>query len=693
MKYLFTIFTIILLSSESWSQIDPNPVSSRLRGVISPDFRVQNATPSFTLRDVDAASRDVIFKLQDNFLYIQEATAVNGTGLTLNLDTGDWGIGTATPNHILELKFNTVGDGLHLNNTSQTDQDSVIRFALESLVKWVMGADDSLDDAFRITFGTELEDANTFVIKTNGNVGINTDTPIFQLDVNGSGRIDGILQIGQTIGVTGDLNLMDLGVGLVTVNGNFRLFDPVNPIKISYLLNADILVEEIVDATSYRLIIEGLTPIIVDDNGDIHFDGPGFFAVNTNTLFVDSVNNRVGIGTTSPVQLLALYIDSTAAANILIEQDGTGDAHVDMLLTGINAWRFGIDNSDSDSFKFQPAQTADFSGTVLTIETGGNVGVGITNPVSLVHVYEDTALTSTSAGITVEQDGEGDALFQFLITGSRRWVTGVDKSDLNKYKIASTNDLDSDARLTIDIDGKVGIGTTSPAVDLEVSGDAGAAIRISDGDDAEFTTFTQESGATGSLVIERSDTEPNIEIKSDGNILLAPGALTRVGIGTTAPGATLTVVGDAIFNESGLQAADFRVESDTNPNIIFVDSAGNNVGIGTGSPLGRLHVVGGMFLTNIITIAVDDLSPDVSGGNTFVTSANTGATSLTDLDNAVPGQVLTLRGGSDTNSTVVPNSSPFILNSGGAFTLTLDDTLTLCVKANGDFVERSRSKK
>ncbi len=52
----------------------------------------------------------------------------------------------------------------------------------------------------------------------------------------------------------------------------------------------------------------------------------------------------------------------------------------------------------------------------------------------------------------------------------------------------------------------------------------------------------------------------------------------NVGIGTTAPAATLEVNGSAIFNEAGADK-DFRVEGNGNPNMIFVDASLNQIGL------------------------------------------------------------------------------------------------------------------
>lgn len=89
------------------------------------------------------------------------------------------------------------------------------------------------------------------------------------------------------------------------------------------------------------------------------------------------------------------------------------------------------------------------------------------------------------------------------------------------------------------------------------------------------------------------------------------------------------------------------------------------------------------------TIAADDVTPDISGGNAFVTSANTGATAITDLDNPSVGQIVVIIGGSDTNSSTIADSGNFALSA--AFTAQADNVLVLYVQADNDYVEIARS--
>lgn len=90
------------------------------------------------------------------------------------------------------------------------------------------------------------------------------------------------------------------------------------------------------------------------------------------------------------------------------------------------------------------------------------------------------------------------------------------------------------------------------------------------------------------------------------------------------------------------------------------------------------------------TIAADDATPSISSGNVFITSANTGATAITDLDDVTVGQLVIIIGGSATNSSTIADGSNFKLN-GTTFTASVDESILLWVKADNYYVEICRS--
>lgn len=88
-----------------------------------------------------------------------------------------------------------------------------------------------------------------------------------------------------------------------------------------------------------------------------------------------------------------------------------------------------------------------------------------------------------------------------------------------------------------------------------------------------------------------------------------------------------------------------------------------------------------------VALAADATTADAADGTHFVTAANTAATAFTTIENAVAGEVYTLEGGSNTNSTTVAAGGNFLLTT--SFTASLGAYLT--VRYNGSkFIEVSR---
>ena len=84
--------------------------------------------------------------------------------------------------------------------------------------------------------------------------------------------------------------------------------------------------------------------------------------------------HKVAIGTTSASNKLHIFSDDTSEnALIKLEQDGTGDAVIDYLLTGTNLWRVGIDHSDGDKFKWSTGTFGSYE--KMSLDTSGNLAV------------------------------------------------------------------------------------------------------------------------------------------------------------------------------------------------------------------------------------------------------------------------------------------------------------------------------
>jgi hypothetical protein len=133
----------------------------------------------------------------------------------------------------------------------------------------------------------------------------------------------------------------------------------------------------------------------------------GNLAVDTNTLYVDAANNRVGIGTASPLQ--QLHLSSASATGLQITFQGTGAARIGV--ASGNALTFGIDTSNGETER-------------MRLDTSGNLGLGVT-PSALTLSgryfeigYKGNGVLSVSDGTSFVSNAYYDGAWKYGYTGA-----------------------------------------------------------------------------------------------------------------------------------------------------------------------------------------------------------------------------------------------------------------------------------
>lgn len=186
------------------------------------------------------------------------------------------------------------------------------------------------------------------------------------------------------------------------------------------------------------------------------------------------------------------------------------------------------------------------SGDNMYSEPTGNVGIGTTSPAAKLHVSGGSIRIDYGGGITMtQQSGYSSSIGS---SGSNLYIGNAAAGDI----IFSTGRVPNSGqwRLLIANDGKVGIGTTSPAEKLEVSGN----IKVSgSGNGIIFPDGTRQitAGAGGSGGGDGGWTV------SGNNMYSIPSG--NVGIGTVSPHEKLDVAGALNLNEGIYTGVALRV--------------------------------------------------------------------------------------------------------------------------------------
>ena len=304
--------------------------------------------------------------------------------------------------------------------------------------------------------------------------------------------------------------------------------------------------------------------ISTNGTGRITVDGSGNVNIDSNTLYVDAVNNRVGIGTPGPSNTLSVdsanavpvQVFSTQATHYLqLTSDSGGTAKSAGIFTNNDALGFFTSSSGTEraritstgALNFVGAGTAgstqavSFNGSApvnsLVIDSSGRLGIGTSGPLAKTEI----SLTGISSGKTDAANWGANGIVQLfnsngaasdsevLLLGAQSGGLGQLASGfgfgrgtsgwgtyLNFYTHSdSTANIDElTERMRITSGGNVGIGTTPAAgsllhINSAASTDCKQQISVTTGTQAAYTAYVNttasvignENSSGGSLAI------------------------------------------------------------------------------------------------------------------------------------------------------------------------------------------------
>ena len=458
---------------------------------------------------------------------------------------------------------------------------------------------------------TSLASDVVYVDDTNDRVGIGTTNPSTDLEVSSTG-----------------VNGVDISQSASNASQSGRLFFTTNTASEGFAL--------------------------FNSNGTFQVNSGGIpnNTSGTNRISIVGSTGNVGIGTTSPNY--KLEVSGTLGVN---RTDG-------IIFAGSAAAGLGnkITSDTSNNFIFSTSLPSIpyATSTRMTILNNGNVGIGTTSPDTKLEVSSSSGgvlrLTSTDTSVaTGESIGRVEFKSNDFSTGGNNVVGFVDCLATNpgsSYALTfgTGNAAAATERMRISQSGSVGIGTTSPTVELQVGNFGGLEtpeIIVAGGISSQIQLRT--TNATGSFAqvgfggsqfansntagkikyTHTSQTSPTLDVMSfrvNYSDRMVINGLGNVGIGTTSPGGKLeinggigvaTTGGTFILRQDGNAATDgiaitssnaasHRIWKDANgklnigssslPSSLVQDLSGN-VGIGTTSPSEKLEVAGSVKAT------------------------------------------------------------------------------------------------
>ena len=392
----------------------------------------------------------------------------------------------------------------------------------------------------------------------------------------------------------------------------------------------NVIIDDVTSATSKTtgaLQVAGGVGIqgdIYATNGNLSGD----LTVDTNTLKVDSVTNRVGINKASPSVALDV-VGATIISGVTTLNDSTASSSKDTGALILTEGGLGVEANIHSTNVFAVS----------------HIGVGVTDG-STTYALDVRGTSNVGIFTTPDATISDSTVADSTTTGALK-VTGGISTQANLYVgkdtyITSNLSVDTTTLHVDSISNRVGIGKTDPSVALDVVGDgtfsgdvSGVAGSFSGAVSGTTGTFSGDvSGAAGSFSGAVSGTTGTFS----GDVSGAAGSFSGAVSGTTGTftgdvsgaagsfsGAVSGTTGTFTGDVSGAAATfdDLTVDGTT----LTVDTVNNRVGIGMNNPGFALDVTGDINFSGSLYQGGSPFAGSTwttSGSDVYYTTGNVG---------------------------------------------------------------------
>ena len=347
--------------------------------------------------------------------------------------------------------------------------------------------------------------------------------------------------------------------------------------------SGEIVIETRVGGANRQRFTANTTETIINEDG-VDLDFRVESDSNTNMLFVDGGENRVGVGTAAPDSIV----------HILENTNNSGT-------TGLSNGGLQIENVEATSGSWSQLHLkANAKDAHLRLTNAGNLIVMTESNAAALTISEAGAATFSStiaAGaatfstatdqafpLTVTNtDSDSHTYIKYLDQGGQYWTTGINYAsndfvmayggtnlatfaNAGGLSLTTADNLDTLSLISTDADANVG-------PNLRMYRNSG-----SPADSDQLGKIQYEGRNDNSQDVIYAEIGSQIKDASDGtedgrifiNSMVAGTLQSRINI----------LEGETVFNEESIDI-DFRVESNTNTHALFVEGSGNDVGIGT----------------------------------------------------------------------------------------------------------------